>query len=62
MGFFRDFRRAWSEDTSLSNARAKNRIADFRKEGRKRPRSLMEGMGTPYGRFDLCYGEDDDDE
>jgi len=71
MGFFRDFGRAWHENTSLSEAHARNRLDDFRKEGRPSPRSLMGGMGTPYGRFDVyrqspggsaSYGEGTDDD
>lgn len=64
MGFFRDASRAWRENTSLSNARAGNQIDDFRKtrRSRKRPSTLLDGMGTPFGRFDRAYDEDDDDD
>jgi hypothetical protein len=61
MGFFRDVARAFREDSSLGNARARNRIDDYNKKPHKRPRSLMDGMGTPYGRFDQVRYDDDDE-
>ena len=62
MGFFRDFGRAWRENTSLGNAQARNRIDDYNKKSHKRPKSLMDGMGTPYGRFDQVRYDDDEED
>lgn len=64
MGLWRDIGRAWSEDRSLANARALNRIDDYNKHGRgkRSGKGLLDNMGVPYGRFDLVKEADDDDE